>query len=133
MLRHGRARSPRSMRRYIAHRTSTRPRSRVDPDCEPRRRLELRAWFPLVSNFMKQETHAEIREIGLRGQGNFPRRHYPDRVLGYFLSPIQLEHPCFNNPIETLPDPIWQVCRSGPEFDAHAANSLALANFEAAN
>src|ERR1700684_556555 len=65
--------------------------------------MHRRAWFPLVSYFMKQETHAEIRGIGLRGQGNFPRRHYPDRVLGYFLSPTQVEHPCFNNPIETLP------------------------------
>ena len=80
-----------------------RPALVVGFDCEPRCRSECRAWFPLVSNLMKQETHAEIRGKGLRGQGNFPRRHYPDRVLGYFLSPIQLEHPCFNNPIETLP------------------------------
>ena len=36
------------------------------------------------------------------GFENFPRRHYPDRVLGYLLSPTQVEHPCFNNLIETL-------------------------------
>jgi hypothetical protein len=35
--------------------------------------------------------------------GNFPRRHYPDRVLGYFLSPATAEHPCFNNKSVTFP------------------------------
>ena len=27
------------------------------------------------------------------GQGNFPRRHYPDRVLGYLLSPTAWSTP----------------------------------------
>src|SRR5579859_1974247 len=41
--------------------------------------------------------------------GNFPRRYYPDRVLGYFSAPLS-EHPCFNNLIETLPR---ALCKSG--------------------
>src|SRR5579859_4573665 len=41
--------------------------------------------------------------------GNFPRRYYPDRVLGYFSAPLS-EHPCFYNLIETLPR---ALCKSG--------------------
>lgn len=41
--------------------------------------------------------------MGILPRESFPRRHYPDRVLGYLLSPTSVEHPCFNVLIETLP------------------------------
>jgi hypothetical protein len=49
-----------------------------------------------------RELNLRFEEEGLKGPENFPRRHYPDRVLGYFLSPADAEHPCLNNVIETL-------------------------------
>jgi hypothetical protein len=60
--------------------------------------------FPLLQS-------RETGELALEGRhfGNFPRRYDPDRVLGYFLSPASLGHPCFNKTIETLPLPFVKL------------------------
>jgi hypothetical protein len=46
-----------------------------------------------------------VEEEGLKASESFPRRHYPDRVRGYLLSPAIAEHPCFNTLIQP---PSWR-------------------------
>jgi hypothetical protein len=82
------------------------------------------------------ELTLKFEEEGSEPGGNFPRRHYPDRVLGYFLSPIQMEHPCFNNPIETLPARFGKfdgltLCRAGSKARPFIRAGSALPDFEA--
>ena len=82
------------------------------------------------------ERTLKFEEEGSEPGGNFPRRHYPDRVLGYFLSPIQMEHPCFNNPIETLPARFGKfdgltLCRAGSKGQPFVRAGLDLPGFEA--
>jgi hypothetical protein len=57
--------------------------------------------FPLLQLDETGELALEIEE-GRFASENFPRRHYPDRVLGYYLSPTSWSTPVSINRIETL-------------------------------
>ncbi|CAM2150030.1 protein of unknown function [Pararobbsia alpina] len=65
-------------------------------------------------------------ENSLGGVENFPRRHYPDRVLRVFSQPCALvaKHPCFVPTIKSQmasgPQTTAAAPDRGPQADRHA-------------
>jgi len=74
------------------------------------RLLRRLAWTPLASKIREtKEPKVALRGKWPLGYESFPRRYYPDRVRGCFSAPHLVEHPCFNNTIETFRAWGWQM------------------------
>lgn len=64
--------------------------------------FEVGAQACLVPTFKKQGRLCwEWKKLAKPGFESFPRRHYPDRVRGYLLSPTSWSTPVSVNTIET--------------------------------
>ena len=97
-----------NQREVLASRVLQRPqRMRLRSDIRGREAMwSCRGWswrarMP-CSHF--QETRVSVlgvEEVGQPGFESFPRRHYPDRVRGYLLSPTSWSTPVSVNTIET--------------------------------